>query len=210
MVAQKPTIRSMFATPVCVHYLPVAQEFNAELRPLILDRAKLESANGNHSQGWRSTPDVETWGGSQMQTLFRVARELADSLTATRNGSRVTLDWRIAASAAIRQKGDYVERTARPGWFWSGVYYVDDGYAKSDDAALGGECELFDPRGVLPAMVAPAYAYRIPGGLSAGASELIRPQSGMIVLHPSWLARGERRYGGEAGRVTVEFDVMVP
>ncbi|HUO97784.1 MAG TPA: putative 2OG-Fe(II) oxygenase [Rhizomicrobium sp.] len=210
MVAPKPQVRSMFATPVCVHYLPVAQEFNAELRPLILEKAKLEALNGNHSQGWRSAPDLETWGGQHMQTLFRVARELADSLTATRNGSRVTLDWKIAAAAAIRQKGDFLERAARPGWYWSGVYYVDDGYQKLDDESLGGECELGDPRGVLPAMVAPQYGFRVPNGLTAGQNETIRPQSGMIILHPSWQPRGERRFDGGAQRVTIELDLAVP
>ncbi len=77
MVAPKPQIRSMFATPVCLHYLPVAQEFNAELRPVIIDRARLDTANGSNatSQGWRSGADFESWGGSQVQTLFRVLRE---------------------------------------------------------------------------------------------------------------------------------------
>jgi hypothetical protein len=210
MVAPKPQIRSMFATPVCQHIFPVAQEFNAELRPLILEKAKIETSNGNHSQGWRSAPDLETWGGTQLQTLFRVARELADSLTATRNGSRVTLDWKISACAAIRQKGDYVERAARPGGYWSGIYYVDDGYQKLDDESLGGECELSDPRGVLPAMMAPQYGFRVPGGLTAGQIETIRPASGMIILHPSWQPRGERRFDGGAQRVTIEFDLAVP
>ena len=40
MAATKPQIRSMFATPVCLHFLPVAQEANAELRPLILEKAQ--------------------------------------------------------------------------------------------------------------------------------------------------------------------------
>ncbi len=212
MVATKPQVRSMFATPVCVHYLPVAQEFNAELRPVIIERARLDTAGNanNNSQGWRSAADFESWGGTQVQTLYRVLRDLADSLTATRNGSRVTLDWRIAAAAAIRQKGEYLERTARPGWFWSGVYYIDDGYQKSDDEALGGECELSDPRGVLPAMVAPQYGFRVPNGLTAGQTETIRPQSGMIVLHPSWQPRGERCYNGSGQRITVEFDIAAP
>ena len=202
----------MFATPVCVHYLPVAQEFNAELRPVIIERARLDTAGNanNNNQGWRSAADFESWGGTQVQTLFRVLRDLADSLTATRNGSRVTLDWRIAAAAAIRQKGEYLERTARPGWFWSGVYYIDDGYQKSDDEALGGECELSDPRGVLPAMVAPQYGFRVPNGLTAGQTETIRPQSGMIVLHPSWQPRGERCYNGTGQRIAVEFDIAAP
>lgn len=212
MVAPKPQIRSMFATPVCVHYLPVAQEFNAELKPIILDRAKLEAVppGNNHHQGWRSAPDFESWGGSSVQTLFRVLREQADSLIALRNGARVALDWTIQAAAAIRNKGQYLERAARPGFYWSGVYYVDDGYMKQDDESLGGEAELADPRGVLPAMLAPQYGFRVPNGLTAGGIESIRPASGMIILHPSWLPRGEHRFDGNGTRVTIEFDLAPP
>jgi hypothetical protein len=208
MPTPKPQIRSLFATPVCVHFLPVAAEVNADLRPVILEKA--QSATGGRGQGWRSPPDFESWGGGHAQTLLRVVRDLANSLTSTRAGARVTLDWSIQACAAVRQKGDYQEMSARPGAFWSGIYYVDDGYAKSDDEALGGECELTDPRGALPAMVAPGLAYRVPGGLAAGASEIIRPQSGMIVLHPSWQPRGERRCDGPAQRLAIEFDLAVP
>jgi hypothetical protein len=139
-----------------------------------------------------------------------VLREIADSLTATRSGGRVNLEWKIAAFAAVRQKGEFSELAARPGALWSGVYYVDDGYGKSDDETLGGECELADPRGALPAMVAPHLAFRIPGGATAGMVETIRPQMGMIILHPSWQPRGERRYDGANHRVTIEFDLAVP
>ncbi len=206
MAASKPQIRSLFATPVAVHFLPVAQDVNAALRPLIVERAQ----PGARGQGWRSGTDFESWAGEPLQTLFRVARDLADGLTTTRVGGRVNLQWKIEAVATVRAKGEYREQAARPGAYWSGVYYVDDGYAKSDDEALGGECELADPRGALPAMVAPQFGFRISGGLTAGQSEIIRPQSGMIVLYPSWLARAERRYDGEHQRVAIEFDMTAP
>ncbi|MBV8978977.1 MAG: hypothetical protein JO261_03975 [Alphaproteobacteria bacterium] len=207
MPTPKPQTRNLFTTPVSVHFLPVAAEVNGDLRPLVLEKAQ---ANGSRGQGLRSANDFESWGGAHAQTLFRVVRDLANAHTSTRSGARVTLDWTIRSWASVRHKGDYQELAARPGAFWSGVYYVDDGYAKSDDEALGGECELADPRGPLPAMIAPQLAYRVPGGLTAGQTEIIRPQSGMIVLHPSWLARGERRYDGPAQRITVEFDLVVP
>jgi hypothetical protein len=155
MATPKPQVRSTFATPVLVHFLPVAQEANSDLRPLVLER-------------------------------------------------------KISACACVRGPGEYRDITARPGAFWSGIYFIDDGYQKSDDEALGGEIELGDPRGALPAMVAPNLAFRIPGGLTAGGIETIRPQTGMIILHPSWLPRGERRYDGASQRVTVEFDLSVP
>jgi hypothetical protein len=200
----------MFATPVCVHFLPVAQDVNAELRASVIEKMNGNGTNGHHGQGWRSAADFDAWGGLHAETIFRVLRELADSLTATRAGGRISLPWTISASAAVRNKGEYVERAARPGAFWSGIYFVDDGYAKSDDETLGGEVELADPRGALPAMVAPNLAFRIPGGGTAGQIEVIRPQSGMIVLHPSWQVRGERRLESAGPRVTIEFDLGVP
>jgi hypothetical protein len=203
-------VRSTFATPVCVHYLPVAQEVNPQLRAAVLERMDGNGANGHRGQGWRSEDDFGEWGGLNAQTLFRVLRETADSLTATRAGGRVNLEWTITAAATVRQKGDYEEMMPRPGAMWSGIYFVDDGYAKSDDENLGGEIKLADPRGALPAMAAPSLAFRIPGGGTAGQLELIRPQSGMILLHPSWQPRGERRLDGPGPRVAVEFDLGVP
>lgn len=209
-MALKPQVRSAFATPVCVHFLPVAAEANAELRPLILERMQAGEPPAQRGRGWRSNPDFDSWGGTPAQTLFRVLRELADSLSVTRTGARVNLDWRVRASAAVRQKGESSETRAHPGAFWAGVYYVDDGYAKSDDAELGGEYEMADPRGALPAMVTPGLAFRLPGGLTAGLSETIRPQSGMIVMHPAWVPSGERRYDGGVHRVTIEFEIGAP
>ena len=208
-MATKPQINSFFATPVCVHYLPIANEANAELRPIILEKVQGIAAAADR-QGWRSGPDFESWGGAHVQTLARVMRDLADSLTATRAGVRVNLEWKTQALAAVRQQGEHQSLVARPGSFWSGIYYVDDGYAKVDDETLGGECELADPRGPMAAMAAPQLGFRIPNGLTTGLSETIRPQSGMIILHPSWLPRGERKHEGTAPRITIEFELSVP
>ncbi len=206
----KPQIRSAFPTPICTHYLPVAPETNAELKPLILARMQTGITPVEAGIGWRSAPDFASWGGDRTQTLFRVIRELANTLTVTRAGGRVEFDWRIAASAAVRSKGEHADIRARPGGFWSVLYYVDDGYAKSDDIALGGEIVLGDPRGVAPAMVSPELGLRVPGGLTAGLSETIRPQSGMIVLFPSWMPVGEKRYDGPNHRIVIEADLLPP
>jgi len=209
MATPKPQIRSLFATPICQHFHPIATEANAELRPVIIERAQADGG-AVPGLGWKYAPDFESWGGAHAEHLLRVVRELADGLTASRAGTRVNIDWKIATVAAVRQNGDCQELAARPGAFWSGVYYVDDGYGKSDDPALGGVCELGDPRGTLPAMLEPQLGFKIPGGLTAGQSETIRPQTGMIILHPSWVTRGERRYEGQGQRLTVEFDLSVP
>lgn len=190
----------MFATPVCIHFHPLAQEANLELRPLILDRAAASP---------RMLAGFESWGGVQGQSLFRMLRDLADGMTTTRTGGRVAIEWTITAAAVVREKGSDRPIAAKPGAFWSGVYYVDDGYHKSDDETLGGEYEMTDPRGALASAHASQYGYRLPGPATSGFGEVIRPQSGMIVLHPAWLACGERRFEGADKRIVVEFD-MIP
>ena len=207
MPPTKPQIHSLFATPLCVHYLPVALEMNAALKPLIT--AKTEGVRAT-AQGTTVPEDFRAFGNHHAETLFTVITDLADGMTASRTGGRVKTEWKIAARAVARGKGEQREMTARPGIFWAGVYFVDDGYAKSDDEALGGQVELGDPRGPVPGMLAPTLAFRLPGGQNGGFSETIRPQSGMILLHPGWLPRGERPYEGDGQRLVIEFDLSAP
>lgn len=208
MSASKPQVRSLFATPLCTHFIPIAHDVNSDLRPLVITRVENESPS--RGQGRYIREDFREWGNHHAQTLATVVSDLADSLTATRGGQRVKTEWKIASRACLRIKGDYQEMTARPGSFWSGLYFVDDGFANSDDDALGGHVEFGDPRGSLPAMAAPQLSFRMPGGQNAGYSEIVRPQTGMILLHPSWLPRGQRRYDGDGQRITIEFNLAVP
>jgi hypothetical protein len=206
MPPTKPQIHNLFPTPLCVHYLPVAVEMNAALKPLIIERTQGVKSRGH---GAYAAEDFRSWGNHHAETLFTVVTDIADSMTASRTGGRVKVDWKITARAGLRLKGEDKAHDARAGTFWAGVYFVDDGYAKSDEDALGGQVELGDPRGPLPAMVAPSLSFRLPGQ-NGGFSEVIRPQSGMLLLHPGWLPRGERAYEGEGQRLVVEFELSAP
>ena len=66
-----------------------------------------------------------------------------------------------------------------------------------------------DPRGPLPAMAAPHLGYAIPGGLSSGATERIRPKSGRMVLFPAWVMHQVRPYHGTAERISIAFNLTV-
>src|SRR5258708_40150702 len=104
MATPKPQIRNLFATPVCIHFLPIANEANAELRPLILEKV---NSNGGvvRGQGWRSFPDFECWGGPHPDTLMRVGRELAARVTPPRAGGRSTPHWEGTRRPAGRPAG---------------------------------------------------------------------------------------------------------
>jgi uncharacterized protein (TIGR02466 family) len=206
MSKMKAELRSYFATPVALATLTDAETLNGELRRVILEREKKDQGV-HHSNlgGWQSSWDLEEWGGEPVRRLLDAARELATRLTSDRAGRAVRIAWKTNAWANINRRGHGNEFHTHPGSYWSGTYYVDDG-GIGEDASLGGEFEIQDPRGVAPAMYAPLLGFAVPGGQSAGASELISPKNGQIVLFPSWLAHAVRPYRGERERISIAFN----
>ncbi len=199
-------IRSYFATPVVLAMLPDAAALNLELERIILEREqKEEGVQHSNLGGWQSSWDFEAWGGAAAKRLLDAARELATRMTSDRAGRPVRIAWKANAWANVNRKGHGNEFHTHPGAYWSGTYYVADG-GTSDDPAYGGEFEIQDPRGVAPAMYAPHLGFALPGGQSAGASELIFPKSGQLVLFPSWLQHGVRPYQGDRTRISVAFN----
>jgi uncharacterized protein (TIGR02466 family) len=206
MARMQAEVRSYFATPVVVARLPEAVELNAELKRVILERERAD-AGVHHSNlgGWQSSWDFEAWGGPPAKRLLEAARELATRMTSDRAGKAVRIAWKTNAWANVNRRSHGNEFHTHPGAYWSGTYYVDDGGIGADHA-LGGEFEMQDPRGVAPAMYAPLLGFAVPGGQSAGASELIYPESGQMVLFPSWLLHAVRPYRGERERISVAFN----
>lgn len=205
----KAQIRSYFATPIAVVELGGSEALNGALRETILRRER-EQASLSHSNlgGWQSSWDFHAWGGEAAGHLLASARDLATKLTCDRQGRPVRVDWRTNSWANVNRSGHGNEFHTHPGSYWSGTYYVDDGGIAADPS-LGGEFEIQDPRGVAPAMYAPLLCFNMPGGHSAGASELILPKSGQLILFPSWLSHQVRPYRGGETRISVAFNMSV-
>lgn len=202
----KAEVRSYFATPVVVATMPDAEALNAELRRVILERESAdEGVQHSNLGGWQSSWDIEEWGGAPVKRLMDTARDLATRMTSDRAGKAVRIAWKSNAWANVNRKGHGNEFHTHPGCYWSGTYYVDDG-GIGDDSELDGAFEMQDPRGVAPAMYAPLLGFAVPGGQSVGASELIYPRAGQIILFPSWLAHAVRPYHGERERISIAFN----
>ncbi len=201
----KAEVRGLFPTPVAIARLPGAQALNAELKHVILEREKGDPGI-RHSNlgGWQSTWDLDQWGGAAVQRVLVAARQLAGKLTADRQGRPVEVDWKINCWANVNRRGHGNEFHTHPGAFWSGSYYVEAGGAEA-----GGEFEVQDPRGVAPAMYAPQLTFAGPGGAARGASEVIRPVSGMMVLFPSWLQHAVRPFDGNGVRISIAFNLSL-
>ncbi|MGF1608136.1 MAG: TIGR02466 family protein [Kiloniellales bacterium] len=202
-------VRQLFATPVAVFLLPEAEVLNRALRETILARERSHpSTQHSNLGGWQSTWDLQDWGGPAAQHLLATARNLADQLTRDRQGRAVQVDWKINCWANVNRSGHGNEFHTHPGSFWSGSYYVDDGGIAADPS-LGGEFEVQDPRGVAPAMYAPALTFAGRGGPSLGAAEMLSPRAGMMVLFPSWLQHAVRPYRGGGLRISIAFNLSV-
>ncbi len=205
----KAELRNLFPTPVATLLLPDAEAINRDLAVRIIAR-ETSHPSTQHSNlgGWQSALDLPQWGGPMAARLLAAARGLADRLTADRQGRPVRPDWKTACWANVNRHGHGNEFHTHPGCFWSGTYYVDDA-GIADDPSLGGELEMQDPRGVAPAMYAPLLTFAGPAGPSLGASELLRPRAGMMVLFPSWLQHQVRPYRGTAVRISIAFNLSL-
>ena len=201
------SLRAIFATPVIECPLPNADALNVELKRVILEREKGDKGT-QHSNlgGWQSGWDMAQWGGDAFNEIQRAAHAVASQAICDRMGKPVPVKWISNAWANVNRDGHGNEFHTHPGAYWSASYYVDDGGAASD-SSLGGEFEIQDPRGVAPAMLAPYLAFAMPGGQSVGASELVRPKPGLLLMFPSWLSHAVRPYRGECVRISIAINM---
>jgi hypothetical protein len=206
-----PEIVPLFATPLVMLDVPDAKTLNGDLRRVIEEREKTHpSTRHSNLGGWQSTWDMDRWGGAPAVRLLAICRNLANRVTTDRKGNAgagphpgyFAVTWHGNMWANVNRSGHGNEFHSHPGAFWSAVYYVDDGGIDADPS-LGGELEFMDPRGPLPAMIA------MPGGLTGGATERIRPRAGRLVMFPSWMIHQVRPYLGAATRISIAMNLSL-
>jgi uncharacterized protein (TIGR02466 family) len=207
-------VRPLFATPLLVFTLPDYERINKDLRETILKREASVRAYTDHEVvGWSSSHDMSMmdWAGEIMKDLLTPVVEVATQATEYSDrapeltGSRP--HWRVVETwANVQRKGGSNAVHPHPGTFWSGVYYVEAGDIKRD-SNLGGDLQLFDPRGCLPTMLAPYLRYTMPELHDAGRSINFTPENGRCVLFPGWLFHSVSLYRGSAPRISVAFNL---
>lgn len=208
--AAEPQVAKLFETPVIVDTMPNAPSLNEALKAVIL--AKRERDSGvlisNEGGGWHSRTDMLSWGGEPAEKLLqRVIRSADRFTTDIRSQGEPRFRWYPEMWANVSAKGASNAMHAHPGSFYSAVYYVDDGYDGSSDAALGGELVLMDPRMPGIAMNSPDLRFTQPGGEPAHWEAKMRPAAGRIVMFPSWLNHSVRPYLGDGLRISIAINL---
>ena len=86
--------RGLFATPVAALEVPGREGRNAELTAIILKkRETTPSVQASNAGGWHSDREIAVWGGPQVAFILDLAKEMANRLTADRNGKSVQPKW---------------------------------------------------------------------------------------------------------------------
>jgi uncharacterized protein (TIGR02466 family) len=205
-------IKSLFPTPLVVADLGAAATLIPELRARILEReAATEGVQRSNEGGWQSQGDFQHWGGDAARTVLEAARQVATKMTAlTAYGATeaAPINWKIYAWANVNRAGHANARHVHGGALWSGIFYVDDG-GIAGTPTLGGGLQLWDPRGALPLMYAPHATMLTPGSVNAGLAELHYPQTGQLLMFPSWLPHSVEPYRGGAVRISIAFNLSL-
>lgn len=202
--------RQLFATPFIIDRLQSAEGIKV-LRDTILAEKSRDQAGVQISNigGWHSNTQMVEWGGEAARALAFKAITMADAATIDAGSPQHSrYGWVPEMWANVSGKGNANFHHTHPGSFWSAVAYIDDGYEGSDDPALGGELQLLDPRMPMVRMTAPDLRLKDAGGAPQNNEPMLRPQTGMIVMFPSWLQHAVRPFHGSGTRISIAINLL--
>lgn len=205
-----PETRRLFATPFVTDRLQ-SEAGIAALRQAIEAEHARDTAGVSISNigGWHSNTGMLDWGGEAARALAYKAMTMADAITQDAKSPQASrFGWVPEMWANVSARGNANQYHFHPGSFWSAVAYVDDGYAGDADPALGGELQLLDPRMPMVRMTAPDLRVLDENGEPQQNEIAIRPQTGMIVLFPSWLQHAVRPFQGVGTRISIAINLV--
>jgi uncharacterized protein (TIGR02466 family) len=193
-------LTAAFPTLIGRLQVPDAEAMNEGLRVFILaQETGYVSLGRSNIGGWHSQTDLLDCpepAVAALSTWIDWAVKKMVTATAGPGGFKGSLS--ATAWATICRAGAYHAPHSHPDSAWSGVYYVDAG-TSSPDRPLSGVLEFLDPRAGVDAVTAPGDPY--------GEPVRVWPETGLLVVFPSWLYHWVHPYAGDAARITVSFNV---
>ncbi|MCP5384631.1 MAG: 2OG-Fe(II) oxygenase family protein [Altererythrobacter sp.] len=202
--------RDLFATPFVVDRLQSEEGLRMLRAAIDAEIARdRDGVNISNIGGWHSNTRMLEWGGEAARALALKAMTMADAQTVdARSPENSRFTWHPEMWANVSGKGNANQYHYHPGSFWSAVAYVDDGYDGDTDPTLGGELQLLDPRMPMVRMTAPDLRLRDGAGQPQQNEISIRPESGMIVMFPSWLQHAVRPFSGAGSRISIAINLI--
>lgn len=192
---------NLFAAPFMSYLWPDSDDLNKELRQKILAHER-ENPNRGQSKsnigGWHSETGPLPFCGAAGRTLIERSAAMVNGATLRTLAGRdyAAFTWSFEAWANVNRAGDFNRTHIHGMSTWSGTYYVDDGDPPAD-AEFGTALEIVDPCAQRSSTFFPAI---LPPGI------YIRPQSGLMVLFPSYVPHMVMPHRGKRPRISIAFN----
>jgi uncharacterized protein (TIGR02466 family) len=193
-------VMKAFPTVIGQFRVPDAEAMNQDLEALILaEEGSYSSLVRSNIGGWHSRPDFQNRPEAAVGALTTwITWVVSRMVDATAEAGAFKGHASIWAWATVCREGAYHAPHSHPGSAWSGVYYVDAGRTNTN-RPLSGMLEFLDPRVGVEAVNTPGDPY--------GEPVRVRPESGLLVVFPSWLYHWVHPYAGQTPRIAVSFNV---
>ncbi|MEQ8412121.1 MAG: 2OG-Fe(II) oxygenase family protein [Erythrobacter sp.] len=202
--------RHFFSTPLLIDRLQSPEGIMALREAIMAEKVRdPEGVQISNIGSWHSNTRMIEWGGEAARALVYKAIGMADAgvVNIAKEQGR-EYGWVPEMWANVSQKGHANQYHTHPGSLWSAVAYLDDGYEGSADPALGGELQLLDPRMPMVRMGSLDLRFKDADGEVQNNEPMIRPQTGLIVMFPSWLQHSVRAFRGTGTRISVAINLV--
>lgn len=201
----KPSIHSIFPTPVLETRLSDHERLNAALKSAIMaERSAKAGISRSNVHGWHSDTEMLRWAGEPARTVAMASLQLCGAHTHDRGlaaSGKPRFEMGVEMWANVSPAGALNQVHAHPGCVWSAVYFVDDG---GDDRS---SLVLHDPRYPMNRMAAPDLVFAADGVAEEMKFE-IAPAPGKLVAFPSWLMHSVKAHEGPRERISIAVNIM--
>ncbi|HEY9601661.1 MAG TPA: 2OG-Fe(II) oxygenase family protein [Allocoleopsis sp.] len=191
-------LEMLWATPIAIRVFDEIQDLNAYLEGKILELKELDyGISKSNCLGWHSTGNLFQILPSELNEFHKMIVQFISDYIAELNPNRNQVDVELFAWANILDKGGYHNVHTHPSSHLSGVYYINPG--EPDPQNLNsGLIGFSDPRDGA-SMIANSY-------LDYGASYQYKPETGMLLMFPSYLSHWVHPFTGNGKRITISFN----
>jgi uncharacterized protein (TIGR02466 family) len=193
---------NLFGSPLMAHKWEDSTALNSELKKAILDtETKVPGVSRTNVGGWHSEAgELEFCGAAGVtlvERMYAMANEATTRVIKEYGHQPQTFQWTLRAWANVNRQGNFNQIHTHPGSTWSGTYYVDTGTGDSP-TAKPAPLHIFDPcqgraNTFLPPLVASSFT--------------IRPEPGLMILFPSYLAHMVFPQEASGPRISIAFNM---
>lgn len=195
-----------FPTPILRKRFDAAA-VNDGLKRVILAREQAEAGVVRSLiGGWHSKEDLLDWKEPEVAPIRGwIAQSIQEmtsfAMTDLASAGRLNVDLDGGAWANVVRHGSYHKIHNHPDCDWSGVYYVAVGTPDPAGPAENGMIEFLDPRmgATIPTL----------GGPGALPKLRVAPETGLMLIFPSWLYHYVNTFHGTGERISIAFNVKL-